>query len=95
MTAAAVLEDTHESWLEDAVATIIGLAHVLPEFTADDMAREMRKPPHPNLAGIAFTAAKRAGHIEPTGYQTSNTPSRKHGVLRTWKRRTDEGVTES
>lgn len=92
MTAAAALEDSHESWLEDAVATLIGLAHVNESITADDLRREMRPAPHPNLAGIAFTTAKRAGHIEAVSYQTSTNRSRKHGVLRTWKRRTEEGV---
>lgn len=87
------LEDTHEAWLEDAVATIIGLSHVLPELTADDLSHAMRRPPHSNLPGIAFTTAKRAGHIEPTGYQTSSAPSRKHGVQRVWKRKVNEGFT--
>lgn len=88
MTAAAALdEDSHESWIEDAVATIIGLAHVQEVLTADDVRREMRPAPHANLAGIAFTTAKKAGIIEAVGYQTSNNRSRKHGVQRTWRRK--------
>lgn len=83
----AALEDN--DWQADAVATIIGLAHSQDVVTADDLHRELRRPPVPNWTGIAFTAAKRAGHIEAVGYQTSNTPSRKHGVLRQWRRKTE------
>lgn len=87
---AAALEDSHESWLEDAVATIIGLAQVQVELTADDVRREMRPAPHANLVGIAFTTAKRAGHIEAVGYQTSTSKTRKRGCLRTWRRKVEE-----
>ena len=87
---AAVLAD--ETWSEDAVAAIIGLAHDLPEFTSDDLRKEMRPAPHPNHYGAAFLAAKNAGHIEATGYQTSNNKTRRHGALRTWRRRINEGV---
>jgi len=86
---AAALEDSHESWLADAVATIIGLARVNEFVTADDLRREMRPAPHPNLAGIAFTAAKRAGHIEAVSYQISTSKTRKNGSLRTWRRKTE------
>lgn len=87
---AAALEDT--DWSADAVATIIELSHTQSTFTADDLAREMRKPPHGNMVGAAFSAAKAQGLIEPAGYTTSNTPSRHHGVIRTWRRKR-EGVT--
>jgi hypothetical protein len=90
MTVAAVLEDT--DWPADAVATIIGLAHANETFTADSLALEIRKPPHPNMVGAAFSTAKAQGFIEPHGYTTSNTPSRHHGVIRTWRRK-QEGVT--
>jgi hypothetical protein len=86
---AAVLEDS--SWPEDAVATIIALSHSQSLVTADDLAREMRKPPHPNQVGAAFSAARSQGLIEAAGYTTSNTPSRHHGVIRTWRRKA-EGV---
>lgn len=84
MTAAAALEDSHEAWLEDAVATIHALAHSQVSITADDLRKEMRTPPHQNLPGIAFTTAKRLGYIEAMSYQTSTARSRKHGALRTW-----------
>ena len=85
MTAAAVLEDTE--WGADALATIIGLAHSLPTFTAQDLTREMRPAPHPNLVGAAFSAARNLGYITAAGYTTSTTPSRHHGVVRVWERK--------
>ena len=89
MTQAMVLEDS--TWAEDAIATIIGLAQAHTVFTADDLAREMRKAPHPNMVGAAFSTARGQGLIEAAGYTTSNTPSRHHGVIRTWRRK-QEGV---
>jgi hypothetical protein len=91
MTAAAALEDSHESWISDAVATLIGLAHVNEFITADDLRREMRPAPHQNLPGIAFTTAKREGHIESVNSTVSKSRSRKNGSLKTWRRKV-EGV---
>ena len=88
---AIALEDL--SWSEDAVATIAALANAQRILTAEDLAREMRKPPHPNMFGAAFSAARSQGLIEAAGYTTSNTPSRHHGVIRVWRRKT-EGVGE-
>lgn len=88
---AAALEDSHESWLEDAVATLIGLAHAQELVTADDLRKHIRPAPHPNLAGIAFSTAKREGHIEPVDYRTSTSKTRRHGALRTWRRK-PEGI---
>lgn len=85
----AVLEDL--SWPEDAVATIAALANAQRILTAEDLAREMRKPPHPNMFGAAFSAARSQGLIEAAGYTTSNTPSRHHGVIRVWRRK-EQGV---
>jgi hypothetical protein len=87
---AAILDDL--DWAEDALATIIGLSLALPEFTASDLRRELRPAPHPNNVGQAFSAARSLGYIEATGYQTSTNPTRKHGVLRTWRRRINKGV---
>lgn len=83
---AAVLEDN--TWLEDAVATInaISLAHEV--FSADDLRREMRPPAHKNWPGQALIAARNDGLIQAVGYQTSTSKSRKHGVTRTWARKT-------
>lgn len=85
---AAALEDA--TWSEDAVAAIIGLAHDLPQFTSDDLRKEMRPAPHPNHYGAAFLAAKSAGYIEATGYQTSANKTRRRGSLRTWRRKQEE-----
>lgn len=84
MTAAMALEDS--TWSEDAVATIIALSHAQSTVTAQDLSREMRKPPHPNMCGAAFSAARTLGYIEAAGYTTSSTPSRNHGVIRVWRK---------
>jgi adenosine/AMP kinase len=86
---AAVLEDN--DWSADAVATIIALSHAQQIVTAEDLRREIRTPPHSNMFGAAFSAARSQGFIEASGYTTSNTPSRHHGVIRTWRRKV-EGV---
>ena len=90
MTAAAVLDDT--DWPGDAIATIVALSHAQSIVTAEDLARELRKPPHPNMVGAAFSAARAQKLIVAAGYTTSNTPSRHHGVIRTWRRRINKGV---
>jgi len=87
---AAVLEDN--DWPGDALATIIDLAASQQIFSADDLSREIRKPPHPNMAGQAFSTARSLGFIEAVGYQTSTNKTRKNGVLRTWRRKINEGV---
>lgn len=88
---AAALEEV--DWSADAVATIEGLANAHKVFTADDLRREMRPAPHCNMIGAAFTAAKSLGYIEADGYTTSTTTTRRHGVIRTWRRRTEKGIT--
>jgi len=92
MVSAAVLEDT--DWPDDAVATIIRLSHTQAYVTADHLARAIRRPPHPNQIGAAFSTARAQGFIEAYGYTTSSTPSRHHGVIRTWRRKVNEGVTQ-
>ncbi|MBP3044851.1 hypothetical protein KKR91_01325 [Arthrobacter jiangjiafuii] len=76
---------TDLDWSQDAVATILGLARAQSTFSADDLTRDMRKPPHPNMAGAAFSAARKLGYIEPTGFRLSTNPTRRHGVIRTWQ----------
>lgn len=87
---AAVLEDTE--WSEDAIATIVQLSHKQAYVTADHLAKNLRRPPHPNMIGAAFSAARTLGFIEAYGYTTSTTPSRHRGVIRTWRRKINEGV---
>lgn len=80
--------DTRDEWLADAVATIIGLAYSQPEFSADDLARELRPAPHPNLTGVAFSKARMAGYITTVGIHSSATKSRNGGIQRVWSRAT-------
>ena len=82
---AAALEDN--DWIEGAVEAIIGLSITHPEFTADDLRREMRAPAHPNWPGIAFGQAKRRGLIEPISTAISQAKSRNHGSLKVWTRK--------
>ena len=82
---AAALEDN--DWLEDAVATIVGLSIDKAEFTADDLRKEMRPPAHPNWPGIAFGRASKDGLIEKVNTATSQAKSRNHGSLRVWARK--------
>lgn len=84
MSAAMVLEDN--DWHEDALATIIGLAH-RGQFTANDLRREMRPAPHQNAPGMAFAAARNLGYIESTNSTVSKSKSRKNGSLKTWTRK--------
>ena len=90
MSGHVALEDL--DWHEDAIATIAGIAQAQEFMTADDLSREMRKPPHANMPGQAFAAAKSLKLIRAVGYQTSSSKSRKNGVLRIWTRcRPNEG----
>lgn len=84
---AAALEEDRTLWFEDAIATIRSLAMDAknPEFTADDLRREMRSPASDKWPGLAFTAAKRAGIIESVASTTSTSRSRKNGSLKTWR----------
>jgi len=91
MTAAA-LEELDTDWTQDAISTIVGIAAAQESMTCDDLRREMRPAPHSNMYGAAFTAAKSLGFIEPIGDQTSTSKTRRHGRLRTWRRKTNEGV---
>jgi hypothetical protein len=87
---AAALEDSE--WLTDAELMLVRLSKAQEEFTADDLRKVMRPAPVSNWTGIAFTNLKRAGLIEPVSYATSTTRTRKHGCLRTWRRKS-EGVS--
>lgn len=89
---AAALEDSHEQWHEDAVAALVGLSLDMEEFTADDLRREMRPAPHQNAPGMAFAAARNLGLIESTSSTVSKSKSRKNGSLKTWRRKTNQGV---
>jgi hypothetical protein len=87
----AMALDNGADWSEDALATIVSISIARYVFSADDLALEMGKPPHPNMVGAAFAAARTRGLIEAVGYQTSTNKSRRNGVIRTWRRKI-EGV---
>lgn len=82
---AAALEDN--AWLEDAVATIIGLALNQEFVTADDLRREIRPPANSNWPGMAFAKARNLGLIESVNSATSKSRSRKNGALKIWTRK--------
>jgi hypothetical protein len=82
---AAALEDN--AWPDDALATIIGLSHTEYQFSAVDLAREMRPPPNPNWVGQAFSRARALGFITHVRYERSTSKSRKNGVVSVWCRR--------
>jgi hypothetical protein len=88
---AATLEDHDTDWSIDAQLAILRLSVTEQSFTADDLRKVIRPAPHPNHVGAAFLACKNAGLIEPLGYQTSNSKTRRRGALRTW-RRVPEGI---
>lgn len=89
---ALALEQCKDAWLEDAVATIVGLAESQPTFTADDLRREMREPDDSHWPGTAFTKARSLGYIEGVDgrYVKSVTPSRNHSALKLWTKKKAE-----
>lgn len=89
---AAALEQDKDAWLEDAIATIIGLAENQPTFTADDLRREMREPDDSHWPGSAFSKARNLGYIEGVDgrYVKSTTPSRNHSALKLWTKKKEE-----
>lgn len=91
---AAALEESRAEWFEDALATILALSMDAgnPEFTADDLRREMRPPASDKWPGLVFGQAKRKGLIEKVTETTSTAKSRNHGSLKVWRRKI-EGAT--
>jgi hypothetical protein len=86
---AAALEESRTEWFEDARLAIVRLSITEESFTADDMRKVMRPAPDQHWPGIAFNNARRAGLIEPVSYTTSTTTTRKNGVVRTWRRKSE------
>ena len=85
MTRPAVLDDTSE-WIADAVNMIRAYAASGLSFTAEDIRRSMRTPPHDNNMGAAFRTARTLGLITTVGYKESSEPSRKGGLIRVWSK---------
>jgi hypothetical protein len=86
----AALEDL--AWKDDAQDWLDSWAWSGLTFTAEDMRRAFRLPPHPNMTGAAFQAARHRGVIRAVGFIESTTPSRNRAVIRVWRGVT-EGVT--
>jgi hypothetical protein len=89
---AMAFEQDKDEWLEDAVATIIGIAEKQETFTADDLRREMREPDDSHWPGTAFTKARILGYIEgfEDRYVKSTTPSRNHSAIKLWTKKKEE-----
>jgi hypothetical protein len=87
-----VLDDFDEFWKDDCIATIIALSIALPEFSADDVMREMRPPNRSSQVGAAFRSAQSQGLIESCGYKKSTSKTRNSGSHQVWRRKTDRSA---
>ena len=86
MGSPAALETSPEEWHELAIGVIAMYAEKRVPFTADEIRHHLdEQPSNPNAWGAAFSTAKAKGLIVATGYATSNTRSRRHGVHRVWQ----------
>ncbi|MDJ0321686.1 hypothetical protein [Pseudarthrobacter sp. PS3-L1] len=74
-------------WSADCAALIESLAESGQRFSADDISRDMRKPPVPNMTGAAFQAAAAQNLIHCVGYKLSTNPTRRHGIIRIWEKK--------
>lgn len=90
---AMAFEQDKDEWLEDAVATIIGIAEVQSQFSADDLDREMRAPDSSKWPGAAFLKASQEGYIQGVEgdlYKKSSRPSRKGSAIKLWTKKKQE-----
>lgn len=90
---AMAFEQDKDAWIDDAVATIIGIAEVQSQFSADDLAREMRVPDSSKWPGAAFTKARSEGYIEAVEgdlFKKSSRPSRHHSAIKLWTKKKQE-----
>lgn len=90
---AMAFEQDKEAWLEDAVATIIGIAEKQDVFSADDLDREMRAPDYSHWPGNAFSKAAGLGYIEGVKgglYKRSERKSRHHSAIKLWTKKKEE-----
>ncbi|SEE83771.1 hypothetical protein SAMN04489740_2731 [Arthrobacter alpinus] len=90
MARPAALEDV--GWLDDALEWIEGRAKKPGLFSADDLRRDFRPPPHGNMVGPAFSTAARRGYIKYVHHKRSTVPSRAGSAICSW-RGVEEGVT--
>jgi hypothetical protein len=84
------LEQDKDTWHEDAVAAIVGLAEKFETFSADDLRREMAEPDHPSWPGRAIIAARKAGYIERVGYMPSKAGPRRYGATALWTKKKEQ-----
>lgn len=73
-------------WATAADAAILTLARRGTPFQASDCIREglVDEPPHPNMWGPRFGAARAAGIIRPHGYAPSKRATTRHSACREW-----------
>jgi hypothetical protein len=81
---AAVLEESRELWIADAVAAIHAIATERGSVCADDLRSELRTPGHSNWAGLAFTRAVELGYITSVGRKPSAVKSRRSARIDVW-----------
>lgn len=75
-------------WQDGALRAVTELAKTGQPFTLDalrDDPYNLPDPHHPNQWGALAHAARKAGLIEPIGYQPSTVASRKGSVVRVWQ----------
>lgn len=75
-------------WRDSAERALAVLAASGEPFTLDALRQDpftLPEPHHPNQYGALAAAARRAGLIEPIGYQSSILPSRRGSVVRVWR----------
>jgi len=80
------------SWGQKAWAVVVALSRTGEEFTSDDVIEQVGMPDgshKPNGAnnamGPLFARAHTQGLIEPVGTAQSKSPTRKGGLIRTWR----------
>lgn len=76
--------DDRDEWLADALTIIQIMAELGMIFTSDDLRKNIRPAPHPNLVGAAFRTACGRRWITEYGTALSATPSRRGGLVRQW-----------
>ncbi|MTE20237.1 hypothetical protein F0L17_14190 [Streptomyces sp. TRM43335] len=77
---------TPVDWATAADAAILTLARRGTPFQASDCIREglVDEPPHYNMWGARFGAARAAGIIRPVGYAPSKRVTTRHSACREW-----------
>ncbi len=74
-----------DPWVSSCDRAITYLASCGLPFSAEDVRELCGDPPRPNLFGVRFRAALRAGSIRRVGYAPSTRPERRGGVVAMWE----------